>query len=90
MSGTSKGWNGSKRIVLCSHCGKESRYDNLSRHTITKYGKDVPVKFTTIEPKMNVMTFIKSQVKEITDNNNKVLVPTDAHSFDEESSSDCQ
>ena len=83
MSGPSKGWLGSKRIVLCAHCGKKSRYDNLSRHTSTKHGKNVPVKFTVIEPKENVLTFLKTQEKDITDNNNKV--PAAAQSFEDES-----
>ena len=85
MSGPSKGWLGSKKIVLCAHCGKESRYDNLSRHTSTKHGKNVPVKFTVIEPKTNVLNFLKTQEKEITDNNNTVLVPAAAQCFEEES-----
>ena len=70
MSGTSKGWLGSKRIVHCGHCGKESRYDNLARHITKVHGKNASFKYNVIEPKDNVLTLLKSKEKIQTDNNN--------------------
>ena len=68
MSSTSKGWLGSKRRVICSYCGKESRYDNLSRHTISVHGQKTPVKYSVIEPKDNVISLFKAKEKVPTDN----------------------
>ena len=75
MSSTSKGWLGSKRRVICSYCGKESRYDNLSRHTISVHGKNTQVKYSVIEPKENVLTLFKTKEKVPTDD----LDNTDTH-----------
>ena len=67
MSSTSKGWLGSKRRVICSHCGKESRLDNLPRHTAKVHGDNAPVKYSVIEPKDNVISFFKAKEKEPSD-----------------------
>ena len=73
MSGTSKGWLGSKQRVLCGHCGKESRFDNLPRNTRKVHGQNSKVKFKVIEPKDNALALLKSKEMKQTDNNNTEL-----------------
>ena len=70
MSSTAKGWLGSRRKVLCGYCNTESRYDNLRRHTTNIHGKEFEIKFTVIEPKQSILSFLQRHDDVGSKNNN--------------------
>ena len=82
--GSSKGVTRGKEQILCYYCGKETRKDNLERHTKAQHpGKPAKLKLkaTGMPPLMKLMGASVDETKEKDTNNNKDALEGD---FDED------